>query len=290
MSTKHWEQRRKVLRGLTLPTLPLGRRIWAIAMVKNEVDVIAALVEHIFTQDFDAMLIVDNGSTDGTLEVLRELAGRYPLFVGIDAEVGYFQDQKMSALGRAVRLAGAEWVVPVDADEFWFAAGMTVGAYLGRADSPRVEASIYNAFPTDKTPVLRGPSSGEVRIDQTAHKLPKVAARAVPLLWFFTGNHYALVPGDVTTGLFILHYPWRSFEQLRRKVRQGAVALRERGDDSDLGAHWHDQDAKSDDELTTTWHELLQGRASGDLGWAPVGPFTHTDPSSWRSWQLDADR
>lgn len=283
---RHWEQHRKVQHGLTLPLLPEGREIWAIAMVKNEADIIAELVKHVFAQDFDAMLIVDNGSTDGTREILEDLAQNYPVFVGTDAEVGYFQDHKMSTLARTVRRVGAVWVVPIDADEFWFARDQTVGSFLRSTSIPRIEALIHNAFPTSETPSLRGPTSGAVRIDRTAHRLPKVAARAVPLLWFFTGNHYALAPGAVESGLYILHYPWRSLEQLRRKIRQGAAALRERGDGSADGAHWQGQDAKADLELERTWQDLLHGRGDESLGWHPVGPFTVADPSNWTSWSL----
>lgn len=287
LTARHWQQRNKVLRGLHVPALPRGREIWAIAMVKNEADIVTELVRHVFNQDFDAMLIVDNGSTDGTLEILEDLAREYPLFVGSDAEVGYFQDQKMSTLARAVRRVGASWVVPIDADEFWFARSQTVGAFLRSTPTPRIEASIHNAFPTPGTPTLRGPVSGSVRIDLTAHRLPKVAARAVPLLWFFTGNHYALAPGSVDSGLYILHYPWRSPGQLQRKIRQGAVALRERGDGATVGAHWQGQDSKEDLELENTWNELLRGRGDESLGWYPVGPFAVADPSTWAFWGLE---
>lgn len=283
----YWQAHVRVSRNMKLPKLPEGKDIWGIAMVKNEADIIESLVLHLFSQEVDAVLIVDNGSADDTVQKLVALSKKYPVFIGTDTEVGYFQDHKMSRLARHVGRSGAKWIIPVDADEFWFARGSTLGGYLRKSQPERIEARIQNVFPSHERPEIHGPRSGKARLDLEPHKLPKVAAKAHPLLWFAMGNHLALRPGDVSDGLYILHYPWRSEEQFTRKLRQGALAMHERQTSERFDTHWQREGAKDDADLARVWAALLDGRGDESLGWTPKGPFVMVDPSAWRSWQLD---
>lgn len=282
----HRDRHRLVARGLRLPRLPRVKGVWAISMVKNEADILESTVRHTFAQGIDRLFVVDNGSTDGTRELLERLAGEFPISIGDDSEVGYYQDHKMTALAHAARRHGAEWIVPIDADEFWFAPGMRVADYLRsrpRAET-RTTATMYNLFPTPGNPSLTGLRDGPLRLDFRPHVLPKVATRPHPLLWIGMGNHSALRPGILRNGLFIAHLPWRSFEQYRSKVRQGARAFEATDLDEHLGGHWRKQGGRSDETLAATWQSLLEGRAEGDLGWRPVGPFASASISHWESW------
>src|SRR5437867_3948226 len=95
-------------------------RFVAVAGVKNEIDVIEAFVRH--TLAFvNHLVVLDNGSTDGTLDVLRALHKEgLPLDVVEEPSFGYYQSEWMTRLMReyAVGRYGAGWVVPLDADEF----------------------------------------------------------------------------------------------------------------------------------------------------------------------------
>lgn len=285
---QHWDQRRVVRRGLELPAIPRASgTVWGVSMVKNEVDIIEAVVRHMVAQDIDRLLIVDNGSTDGTYELLSTLSEELPITVGRDNEVGYYQSHKMTALASRARRAGAEWVVPFDADEFWFAPGKTVGAYLRASEATRVEAAIHNAFPTARNPRLSG-LGGELRLDLPPHLMRKVATRTSPLLWIGMGNHTALRHGvGLSDRLRILHVPWRSQAQLVRKVRQGAAAYAA-ATLQGLGGHWTGQGALSDQALESVWDRLLQGEGNPDLGWRPIGPFLIHRFEHWQTWDPDS--
>jgi glycosyltransferase involved in cell wall biosynthesis len=94
--------------------------IVAVTTVKNEIDIIEAFVRHTLAL-VDRLVVLDNGSGDGTLTVLRALqAEGLPLDVVEDPTPGMYQAQRMTRLMRdwAVGRHGADWVLPLDADEF----------------------------------------------------------------------------------------------------------------------------------------------------------------------------
>lgn len=97
----------------------MAKKIFAIGMVKNEVDIIESFVRYNINI-FDGMIILDNGSTDHTLEILKKLKGEgLPLFILEDADRKYEQNIKMNKLLEiAVDEFQADIIVPLDADEF----------------------------------------------------------------------------------------------------------------------------------------------------------------------------
>src|SRR5690348_1574377 len=93
-------------------------KIWAIGCVRNEADVVAASVRHHIAQGFDRVVLIDNGSADGTQDVLEDLSRDWPL--EWRSATGVFrQDEMLTTLASEARIRGAEWVCAVDADEFW---------------------------------------------------------------------------------------------------------------------------------------------------------------------------
>lgn len=254
-------------------------------MVKNEADIIESVVRHLLDQDVDHILVVDNNSDDDTVDILRRLSRSKPVHVGFDHEPAYYQSHKMTRLAQAARRAGASWVIPFDADEFWFALDGTVGRYLTQVTGSRVTAEIFNAFPTKESQEIVGLNE-QLRLDLAPHFLRKVAAKPHPLLWIETGNHIALRPGREAEGLRIIHIPWRNRAQLERKIRQGSTAISLTGE-IHIGEHWLEQNQKSSSALGDAWSELLEGRAEPSLGWYPVGPFLTQGFAEWKTWDPD---
>lgn len=286
-SRRNWRARGKTLAGLHLPqTDKRPGTIWAVTMVKNEVDIIEHTVRHLLQQGIDHILIADNGSTDGTFELLRGLSKSLPIYVGTDSEVGYYQANKITELAKYARKHGASWIVPFDADEFWFAPGCTVSEYLRSSSSAQIRAHICNIFPTRDNPELYG-LEGQLSVDTDISHPCKVAPRARPLLWIDYGNHWALTPGIRRNGLHILHLPWRSYQQFERKLRDGARAILAADIEDYVGAHWRAQADGTDDAIRSLWESLLDGHAPSSLGWYPKGPFVECAPGAWKSWDPD---
>jgi glycosyltransferase involved in cell wall biosynthesis len=94
-------------------------KLVAIARVKDELDIIEAFVRH-HAQHFDKLIVLDDGSSDGTYQVLQQLRSVYrDLVVLRQPTIGYMQAEYMTLLLRmAVDKFGADWVAPLDADEF----------------------------------------------------------------------------------------------------------------------------------------------------------------------------
>lgn len=216
----------------------------SIMIVKDEADIIETTVRHLVTQ-VDELFIDDNGSTDGTREILIGLCDEgLPIRFAQDTEVGYYQSRKMTALARSAGEYGHEWVVPCDADEIWYVTGeYNVATMLSVLGAEIAEATLYDHVATaadrdEPDPVKR---IGWRRRDPGG--LPKVACRIKPGLVIEQGNHSARYPGAVSTVknmLVIRHFPYRSVEQMVSKVRNGAAAYRATDLHPAYGAHWRD--------------------------------------------------
>jgi hypothetical protein len=286
------KRRHEVARHLSLPpTRPRRRRIgevWGITMVRNEEDVIRTTIDHLFAQGVDRVLVSDNLSTDGTPQILRDLArNESRLVVATDTLEAYHQDHKMTLMARYASRAGADWLVPFDADELWFAESTSVADHLrdlGGA-TPRVgtvRASWHDCVPL----AARGQDwrTDDFLVNGTPASLAKVAVRAHPLVRINFGNHSAARAGDRAGGLHIAHVAYRSPHQLAAKVRRGssALALAERG--SMYGWHWRNLARLSDRQIDALWVRAQSGTPLPDIPLNTGGPLVRCQPLEWRTW------
>ena len=118
-------------------------KIFGVMMVRNEADVLRVNVLHHFDQGVDYFLVVDNGSRDGTDGVLQELSrsGR----LGWIRDPGpYHQSEITTELAREAFRRGADWVVPIDADEFWWAPGGNFRGVLEESGAGALEVELVN--------------------------------------------------------------------------------------------------------------------------------------------------
>jgi glycosyltransferase involved in cell wall biosynthesis len=226
----------------------------AVTMVKNEADVIQTTIRHMAAH-VDHVIVADNGSTDGTRELLDEL----PCEVIDDPDPAYYQSRKMSALADyAARAREATWVVPFDADEIWICPkGGRIADRLSTCDAWIAPAWIYDHVVTDADVAGLPPqqSMGHRMLKRTP--LHKVAARFEPGLVIEMGNHQATYPNrrmpratwDI---LEVRHFPVRSPQQYLNKARQGAAALALTDLPDNVGQHWRDWDRLADAQGSLT--------------------------------------
>lgn len=251
-------------------------RTVAVSMVRDEADIVGSTVAHMLGQ-VDAVLVADNRSADRTREILGDLVDstRTELVVIDDLDPAYRQSEKMTALALRARLElGADWIVPFDADEWWYSPFGRIADVLAEV-APQwliVPAPLFDHVATaedsetELDPVRR---IGWRRI--SPNPLPKVACRWRSDLVIEQGNHGAIYNGRGTRFdelLTVRHFPYRSIGQLIRKIRNGAEAYRAAGDSipATFGAHWRQ------------WGDLLEQRGEQAIADLYFTWYYRTDP------------
>lgn len=94
-------------------------KIYAICLIKNEVDVIADCLRHAL-HFCDRIFILDNGSTDGTWETVNSMASRHEQIVIEGQITETFRDGMRSIVYNKHHreLSARDWWLRLDADEF----------------------------------------------------------------------------------------------------------------------------------------------------------------------------
>ena len=229
--------------------------IVGVAMVRDEEDIIGYCCRHLLEQDVDHLIIADNLSVDSTRDILEGFRGSVTIVE--DKDPAYDQSAKMTRLAAHAFDIGARWVLPFDADEWWYAPDSTIGAALVGCDARVVQASGWDHRPTRVDVPSLNPFEALPYRERDPQRLPKVAFRADPHVVVHNGNHDADRPGDrVADVLLYRHFQWRSLEQMTRKVRQGKEALEAAGLHYQYGTHWRHLGSLSDQDLKLYWEDL----------------------------------
>jgi len=118
--------------------------VYGISMVRNEADIIPLNVLYHLASGIDRMLVVDNGSTDGTDEVLQRLSLQHAGMRWSRDDGPFLPSRVMTKLAREAFEEGADWVVPVDADEFWHAPGGDLRRVLEDTEAGVLRAQAVN--------------------------------------------------------------------------------------------------------------------------------------------------
>ena len=217
---QQWRDQYAAIRGIRIFNTPSihyrGPRteVWGIAMVKDEIDILPSVIDHMFQQGVHRLLIADNLSHDGTREYIRERSTHDSRIIyAEDNYIPYVQSEKMTWLAHLAWRYGARWVIPFDADEFWYAPSDTLAKFLQTCQSSVIYAGFHHSVPVTENP--SDVINTELIMD-TANSFPgKVAFRAHPLAGLYgvskvhltqTISGFLLDPVWVLViGIFALH-------------------------------------------------------------------------------------
>ena len=209
-------------------------KLIAISRVKDELDIIEPFIRH-HAHYFDTHIVLDDGSSDGTYEVLQKLKlSGLPLVVIREPSVGYAQRQYMTNLLRlAVRDFDADWVMALDADEFLETSDQSSLADVLCSRKPELLTIPWNNFVwsadqderKEANPVVRM----RLRLPPSPARLGKVlipTKGSVEQLELSQGNHSLTkdgqdLPMKSLDGVRLCHFPIRTMTQYASKIAVG---------------------------------------------------------------------
>jgi glycosyltransferase involved in cell wall biosynthesis len=231
-------------------------------LVRDEADILAVNLRH-HLRVVDQLFVIDNGSSDETPAILRRFARRSPQLRWTTDAGPYHQSKLLTQLAHDARAAGAEWVVSIDADEFWRSnCDQSITKML--IDTPHnwgahrvpvvnfvqarwVERSHRRNLltMTRRSPSPMGPPESAAGLVENGHTsyveaayAPKLISRTTDELSIGLGNHDAeglMGPVVATDDIVCLHAPLRSRENL---LRRAATGDRVENDDFGDGTAW----------------------------------------------------
>ena len=243
-------------------------------LVRDEADIVAQNIEHHLNAGVDFVVATDNGSTDGTLDILDAYERAGVLKLVREPEQNFAQVAWMTRMAHQAREDfGADWVLNNDADEFWHPLAGDLKSGLRPHDGgvmrcPR--CTLIYAFDTDTSvpwpdrvvfrtasPQPR-PSADAGPQDPHYYYLaaPKALASTAGLTRVHMGNHdvdHETPLSRLKPTIRVYHVPIRDEEQYRRRVVQGAAALEaNRNFGPGVGWHWRQ------------WNQVISEAASID--------------------------
>jgi hypothetical protein len=284
---------RRINRSIDVPGLPRRRRqagsVWAVCMAKNEADIVGHAIRHMLDQGVDGVIVVDNRSDDETRAVLTAAAAEDArLYPGVDSEVAFHQGRKVSYLAHLAWRAGADWVVPFDADEFWFAEGCSVADRIRAVPGDRAWSDYRNVYPLVTDGAVDLDTDQQLQVDAHAPAWLRIAFRARRWVWVGDGNHDLRTPGPTPDlCLHMLHFSYRSLEQYSRKAEQGVAALEEAGMPAFIATHWRDWATLSQVQRAARWTSYLSGSTGSGDAFVSESRVLVTGVARWSTWDPD---
>ena len=229
-------------RTSTIPRLARPMKLVMTLLVRDEADVVDAHVAFHLNAGVDYVDRDRPRSSDGTTEILERYARDGLPAAAPRAGRRHRQAEWVTRMARlAATELGADWVIHTDADEFWWPRGGSLKEVL--ATVPARYGIVRGLLAPLRAPprrrvVLRGAHDRAPRTPAhpgdkptICHAHQKVAHRADPggrdrgrepqRRW-----HRASRPLRGWHPVEVLHFPFRSVEQLERKARGGWMAKR----------------------------------------------------------------
>ena len=205
-------------------------KLYTLFKVKDEIDLIKdALDQYLLFSN--KIVLMDNGSTDGTLEIIHEYMKRYRGRFIFFEETKYAEGRNCNKMLDLARDDGADWVLKIDTDEFFedflFDNDCAVLKGYLRSDLDAVAFRIYH-FDYRAELIGFNPWKDYYRIDGGALSMatkPQIRlVRVIPGMTFPIGDiHSSHIigygPNFGFSRVRIKHYSLRSKEQAFQKYK-----------------------------------------------------------------------
>jgi len=208
-------------------------RVVGVSRVLNEADLIEPFIRH-HAALLDLHIVLDGGSTDGTVEILQALhAEGMKLQVYQTSSPIFLEHVLNTGLYRLALAQEADWVVFLDADEMLVVRGgerLHAILALVPAEVACLQLQVFR-YAVPEVPSGLHPF-GALTLRDAAPHMVKVLARRLEAarITLAAGNHFAVVDGSQDSGLtqdriMLAHVPDRSPLQAARKAILGRLKV-----------------------------------------------------------------
>lgn len=206
-------------------------RIVGVSRILDEADIVEAFIRH-HASLLDLHILLDNGSSDGTVDILRALhAEGIELQVYQNASPVFSEALHNTGLYRLALQEGADWVPFLDADELLCIRGPQSLAETLDLAPPSIACLRVDAFRYRPGSAPEHPLDGLGRREPESHMSKIIARRLDPArINIYAGNHGAFVDGVWDGGLsqdrlFLAHVQQRSPLQTARRTILGRMKV-----------------------------------------------------------------
>ncbi len=256
---KQWQNSINELLESEQPDTPISLAMSI--LVRDEVDIIEHNIRYHANMGVGHFVVTDNGSKDGTREVLEELSHEFSLTIIDEPSHTIDQDLWVTRMAQTIKdQGGYDWIIHNDADEFWcpdngrslpLAIGDTLRLsgklknQVGVLSCPRFNmiGSIEDTQSTDfrfynntylvkrDVPIEDGEDQWNESGTNTVARLilDKVMTRTQGLSAIEYGNHGAEheLLTEESSSVTIYHFPVRTYHQFEKKVKNYGESLAE---------------------------------------------------------------
>ncbi len=210
-------------------------KIHCLCLVKNEADILAEVVESALKWA-DTIIMADNGSSDGTREIIRQLAKNRKIIVLEGYDVPFRDNLRARMFHEVKHIAKCgDWWCRLDADEMYID---HPGEFLGKipAHIDTVWSSHFNyhftehdlaEYQKDPQAFLSLPVSKRLRYYLNEGSEPRFVKHRFPFVWNWAWPTYRFFSSPHRIRL--AQYQYRSPEQISDRLKTRMQAFRQSG-------------------------------------------------------------
>ena len=235
---------------------PEDIKLCMVILCKDEADIIRKNIMFHHAMGVDGFIVTDNSSTDGTRKILQELKDRGIIWEIIDEpNMNYAQSEWTN---RMIKIAKhkyhADWIIPCDADEFWYAQSLNLKTDIWKNRKSNVlECIMRDYIPLqDRPDFINGTyfigrflnkfemEKYDIKSGEYAGRTPKVMFNIHGYRMISKGNHSVRMRhkrAATIENIRLYHFNIRSFAHFEHKVVKGGETLRN-NPDKNVGIHW----------------------------------------------------
>lgn len=253
-------------------------------LVRNEADILEDNIRFHHAMGVDSFIVMDNLSTNSTPQILDRLAREIPITILRQEQDDYSQSVWVTDMARqAAQDHGADWVINNDADEFWLPrqgdlksllAGLSpqTGGLMVQRHNAVLSCPSEDPLQGQSHPRLSAVFEGQ-SLNALGRPLPgKILHRASKTATIAQGNHAVEgAEGGIEPAegrIAILHFPYRSLDHYRAKIRLGGAAYARNSTLApEVGETWRRHFAQIDSgSIEEFWAQTAQTREEITIG------------------------